>query len=165
MTGNRTAYRFLQGARALNQRPDARSEALARRHLGAAGLELFHALSPRDQFHSARTASILIATGVNDPELLQAALLHDVGKGRQAVWQRAVYVLLAAASPSLLGRVARPGSGWRGALDRSLHHGTLGARLVQAAGYSARVADLVERHHDSPADSWQAALQEADERA
>lgn len=161
----RVRYRVLQGLRAFWERPDAQTRQLARSYLSEEGLQLFESLSPRDQFHSARTASILITKGVSDPELLQSALLHDVGKGRQSLWQRAAYVLLAWISPALLKRVARPGAGWRGALDRSRRHAVLGAQLAAAAGYSRRVVCLVARHHDKPAAEDEAALQSADERA
>jgi putative nucleotidyltransferase with HDIG domain len=161
----RVGYRLAQGLRALRERPTPESDRLVSRLLDGEGMALFTALSPRDQFHSARTASILMASGVEDPVLLKAALLHDVGKGRQVLWQRAVYVLLSACAPRLLRRLACAGGGWRGALDRSLRHASLGAEAARHAGYPTRIVELIAHHHDTPSGTDLAALQAADERA
>jgi putative nucleotidyltransferase with HDIG domain len=158
-------YRTRQFLRALQERPDRSSRRLVDDYLNASARSLFGGLSPRDQQHSARTAALILQAGDNDPELIVAALLHDIGKGQQRLWQRILYVLLAALSPRLLARFARPGAGWRGALDRAARHPALGAELTRAAGYSDRVAQLVAAHHRQTASGDLLALQRADERA
>lgn len=158
-------YRTQQLLRALNERPDSQTRRLAENYLEQRGRNLFYRLSPRDQQHSARTAALLLRSGACDSELIAAALLHDVGKGRQQVWQRVLYVVLAAGWPGLLRRLARPGAGWRGALERAMHHASAGARLACAAGYSERVVRLVAAHHECTESSEVAALQAADRRA
>lgn len=160
-----TGYRTRQFLRALGERPDAETRRLAERFLTREQRRLFVALSPRDQRHSARTAALLLRQDYRDPELIQAALLHDVGKGRQALWQRVAYVLLAASSPRLLRRVARPGDGWRGALERSRRHAVLGAEAARRAGSPPRVVGLIRAHHDPSSEADASALAAADERS
>jgi hypothetical protein len=103
-------------------------------------------------------------TGASDTGLLVAALLHDCGKGRVALWHRVAYVLLHALAPALLRRwAAENGAAWRRALWRLWHHPELGARLVLAAGADADVARMI-REQDSPApDARVALLQAADD--
>lgn len=158
-------YRTQQLLHALRERPDSRTRRLAESYLEQRGRALFYRLSPRDQQHSARTAALLLRSSACDQELIAAALLHDVGKGRQQIWQRVLYVVLAAGWPGLLRRLARPGAGWRGALERAMHHAAAGARLARAAGYSERVVRLVAAHHEHGANGEVAALQAADRRA
>ena len=161
----RARYRTRQFLRALGERPNRETSALVDRYLGEAGSALFLTLSPRDRRHSARTAALLLDAGIRDHELIQAALLHDIGKGRQALWERIAFVLIVAANPPLLDRIARPGSGWRGALERARRHSSLGAQCARAAGYSERVAQLIDGHHDEQPTNELAMLQQADERA
>ncbi|MGI8554527.1 MAG: HD domain-containing protein [Dehalococcoidia bacterium] len=165
MFGKRAGYRTLQFGRALFERQNCELEALARAYLDGPGLALFHSLTPRDQRHSAQTASHLLRAGCVDGELLVAALLHDVGKGDQRLWQRVAYVLLAAGSAPLLAWTASSRTGWRGAFWRSLHHPDLGSEAAGQAGYSERVAQLIAQHHCSSNDPDLVALQSADERA
>jgi putative nucleotidyltransferase with HDIG domain len=134
-------------------------------HLDTRGQALFRTMSPRDQAHSMATARRLIFDAECDPDLVQAALLHDVGKGRQTLLQRVTFVLLSAMSADQLGMLARSGAGTRGALYRSLHHADLGAGMAARAGCSRRVCDLIARHHQPPADDASRALQWADEVA
>lgn len=110
-------------------------------------LRLFAAMEPRDQSHAVRTLRWLErARAGSGRELRVAALLHDVGKGRLALWHRVAYVLLAALPGSPLDRLCRPGAGARGALWRLRHHAALGGALLREAGSAPRVVELVERH-------------------
>jgi putative nucleotidyltransferase with HDIG domain len=132
--------------------------------LTAQQLALFHTMSHRDRVHSAATAALLARQqGVTSP-LLTAALLHDCGKGKQAILQRVLYVVLAATSPALVARLAKRGGGTRGALYRSLHHPALGATLAARAGCSEHVCRLIAAHHQ-PKDGESDALRQADEVA
>lgn len=160
----RSRYRTRQFLRALGERPDAQTRRLAATYLDDRSAALFFEQTPRDQGHAARTATWLLACGA-ERELIVAGLLHDIGKGRQRLWQRVAYVLLAACGPQTLARVARPGDGWRGALDRSRRHAELGARLARSAGQPYAIAELIAGHHRPPASAEAALLQAADERA
>ena len=73
------------------------------------------------------------------------------------------FVVLEAATPRLLDRLARPGDGgdWREALYRCRNHPELGAELARKAGSSERVAGLISEH--TPEDRQLAALKAADE--
>jgi putative nucleotidyltransferase with HDIG domain len=158
-------YRARQFRQALRERPNKNSEEFVSAHLDDRTLALFHAMSLRDQAHSVATAQRLPTTVAADPNVLEAALLHDVGKGRQTAVQRAVYVLLAAVDPAALDRLARRGEGIRGALYRSLHHPALGSDMAERAGCARRVCDLIALHHREPADEDCRALQQADDVA
>ncbi len=163
----RAAYRSRQffGALRACVGEDERAEAEA--HLTAAERELFRSMEPRDQRHALDVFHALESGGQRDPSLLAAALLHDAGKGRIMLWQRVAFVLLRAASRSLLQRLARANeTGWRGALDRMSNHAERGAALAEAAGSTAETVRLI-RLHGSPAgnDSALALLEKADEAA
>lgn len=126
---------------------------------------LFGGMSPRDQWHSVQTLRLLSPDLQADRDVALATLLHDAGKGRIRLHQRVLFVLLSP-FPALLHRLARPGSGWRGALHRSLHHAEAGARLAAIAGTSERTATLIRAHHNpNPYDAAALALLDADDRA
>lgn len=84
-----------------------------------------------------------------DPERQRALLLRDVGKGRPGISQRVLAVLLAG-SPGTLAR-------WRGRDDNSYlaqvarlaRHSEAGAELLELAGSSERVIELVRNRSSS----------------
>ncbi len=143
--------------------PNPADVALAAQHLSPPLMALFEAQHQRDVAHGTATARWLLQRGHGDPDLLGVALLHDLGKGHQRRSDRALYTLSKATQVASL--LASKGSRleWRRALARSLHHAQTGARLLEAAGASARVVELTRRHHASPgADAMLALLQQAD---
>ena len=73
--------------------PSAQDLQLVHEILSEPTLSLFLEQHPRDQRHGARTAQWLITNGQKNPELLAAALLHDIGKGKQRPRDRVVHVL------------------------------------------------------------------------
>lgn len=126
-------------------------------------LRLFEAQHPRDVVHSANTARWLLDRGHRDPDLLAAALLHDIGKGAQRRVDRALYVV--AENVRLARVLAAPGSRFelRRAAARTLTHGEAGAAALAAAGASARVIAFTRLHHEPPrGDGVLALLQQAD---
>lgn len=170
----RSRYRvgqFFRGFRTAVDPEDARTIVGL---LSAAELHLFLSMRPRDRRHAVETmrhADRIAREHGHEPSsaLLTAGLLHDVGKGPLHVHDRVVYVILRAASPSLVDRVARAeGARWRVALWRLRHHASVGAAQLQAAGSASRVVELTAVHHldHPPSDDreldW---LLEADEAA
>jgi len=163
----RAAYRSRQFLCALRARVDDDERAEVAAHLTPGEQHLFYSMDIRDQRHALDVFRALKSGGQQDPSLLAAALLHDVGKGPVRLWQRAAFVLLRAVSPALLRRLARGDDpGWRGSLARMLDHAERGAALAEAAGSTAETARLI-RLHRSPAggDAALALLQAADEAA
>lgn len=70
---------------------------------------LFLAMSRSDQRHSLAVFQRLRSANMSDPALLQAALLHDIGKAAADVrlWHRVIVVLARACFPKLLDRLAQ----------------------------------------------------------
>ena len=120
--------------------------AAAAAYLSPAQLRLFLTMQPADQQHSLDVFRWLLRAGHRDPDLLQAALLHDVGKARTRlrVWQR-VFVDLGRtvwpAAPHWLA--ARGPIGLRQPLRVALDHAVLGAEDARSAGCSDRVVALI----------------------
>jgi hypothetical protein len=159
-SSNGARYRFRQLRRSL--RPNVRAGDLntARRVLGERLFPLFDSMQAADQLHCLDVYQRLVKTGCSDAEMLQAALIHDAGKGRIAgarfgVRHRVAYVALER-KPSLLDRLARYNRGLA-----SLH-GHSGKTIALAREYGAApgVVDLLEAM-DSPLDNSKA----RDERA
>jgi hypothetical protein len=124
---------------------------------------LFETMTIRDQQHGIAVMRRVRAEAGDDPTLLAAALLHDCGKGKVALWHRVAYVLLGA-WPALRDRVAaRHGAAWRQAIWRLAHHPSLGAGLVAHTGADPEIVRMI-RQQDAPAqeDRRLAILQSAD---
>lgn len=127
------------------------------RWLSRPALNLFRTMTQADQQHSLRVCRGLQARGCQEPDLLAAALLHDVGKaeGRVPFWTRPVIVLGKHFTPSLLQRsvidpeqiehVSHPR--WRRALSYAWYHAEVGALLAAAAGLSERAVLYIRTHH------------------
>jgi hypothetical protein len=164
----RALYRGRQFFGALRPRVDADLREEAFRLLREPERRLFATMTRRDQQHCLDVYRRLRQQGHDDPDLLAAALLHDIGKGRIALWQRVVYVLLEAWAPGLLDRLAQPeGAGWpaSGGLYRCRHHSELGAKLAREAGSSDQVAALIRGQDFGALGKRLMALQAADDAA
>jgi HD domain len=143
--------------------PSPEDYALARNHLPGALFALFAAQQSRDIAHSAGTARWLIERGHSDPDLLAAALLHDIGKGEQRRWDRVAYVLASAAHVDGQLAASRSRLAVRRAIARSRAHAVTSADLMAAAGAGPRAIELTRRHHEPAAgDGVLALLQVAD---
>lgn len=118
---------------------------------GPALAGLFFRLSPGEQVHSLAVTRWLEARGQNRPELLQAALLHDVGKIRAPVTlpERAVAVLAHWQLPRCYERWARgEPRGWKRTFVMAVHHPAWGADLVAGITSPGLVTQLIRRHQD-----------------
>lgn len=127
-------------------------------------LDLFLSMRGVAQRHGYDVYRTLRAQGWTDPDLLAAALLHDVGKGRLNVASRALWVLLGAWSEESRQRLALHSflGHWLG-LRVSLYHASLGADLVHQAQGSLITAWLIENHElQGHTDPVLQALQRAD---
>lgn len=142
-------------------------------YLTEAQLELFGRMSHADQRHCLAVWRALRRDVVTDEALLQAALLHDVGKATAGVmiWHRVIGVLLEAVAPRALAALGkdRPGS-WRYPFYLYQGHAERGANMAQQAGVLPAAVDLIRWHHNpdvspsSPELLWRLrALQSADE--
>ncbi len=132
---------------------------------------LFRRQATQDQHHALVVYHALRQTGHTNPQLLAAALLHDVGKAaaRLPAWQRATIVLLERFAPRLLARLSRgEPQGWRRPFIVHARHPETGAHWVQKAGCASLTVALIRRHQDRLAgcqteeDQLLAALQAAD---
>ena len=162
---SRAVYRARQFRMSLRASIGESERAEAAALLGPELWRLFVSMAARDQRHCFDVYRRLSTGGCSDRDVLQAALLHDAGKGRLAgasvrLWHRVAYVLLAAAAPALLEHLSRG----RGGLS-SLHgHAERGAMLAEALGAVPAVVALVARHEEpDPADPRLALLRVADD--
>lgn len=140
-------------------RPD---DAWAAERLSAAEFRLFARLPAQERAHGVEVARRLLAhTPGARPELVRAALLHDVGKlgSPQFVLWRVVTHLLPEADLPPEPRLP----GLAGARQARTHHAAYGAQLIRSVGGSEAVARLVARHHDGAASGELARLKAADE--
>jgi len=120
----------------------------------APGLQALYAGMPRaDRAHGVRTLARLSPEERQHPDLVVAALLHDVGKSGAGVhlWDRVLAVLAGRLAPGWLERVSRREGGLWCGLCRIGRHAEEGARRLAAAGASPLTVCLVRCHHGVPA--------------
>ena len=165
-------YRVRQFGRALTARVRPEERALVARILPAPAAALFYRMPRQDQRHSLDMLYALRERGEEAPELLAAALLHDVAKAEGVrLWHRIIAVLLRALCPRWLHRLALPDpASWRYPFWLQLHHPQRGAELAEAAGCAAATVELIRYHQQveeadlpPPLDRWLAALHAVDD--
>ena len=137
--------------------------------------QLFRRQTPGEQAHSWRVMRALAAGGGDYAarrQLLQAALLHDVGKSAAPLTLagRALVVFGRRFAPEAARRWgAGPASGLRRPFVTALRHADWGAELCAQAGAPPLTVDLVRRHQTplntlaTPEDEMLALLQAADD--
>jgi putative nucleotidyltransferase with HDIG domain len=167
----RTGYRASQFVQALFAQPAADAARLAAEYLPPALQPLYHGMSRAEQWHSLAVLRALLRQGQADPDLLAAALLHDVGKTRSPLrlFDRVLVVLaqrLAPAATQAWGKGAP--RGWRRPFVVAARHADWGGKILEQAGASPRLVVMVRRHHaaqplrGTDVDRLLAALQTAD---
>jgi hypothetical protein len=143
MSFSELRYRAGQLRRSL--KPNVRPEDLmeARRILGEGLFPLFESMQPADQRHCLDVYRKLLARGCSDGDMLQAALLHDCGKGsiagaRFGARHRVAYVVLER-TPGLLKRAVRYNRG----LAHLHTHDEKTLALAREYGASEAVVSLI----------------------
>lgn len=128
---------------------------------------LFTRMPRMERNHGIAVSKALEQQGFDSPDLLAAALLHDVGKIDQypRLWERIFTVLIEHGAPHLASRMAQgsPKGLRRGFVVRRFH-ADWGGDLVSRAGASSRTTFLIQAHHATPEDDRElAALQAVDD--
>ena len=176
----RAAYRVQQFGRALLaawRGPDQAELVEARRWLPPSGWQLFTEMPRAEQRHALNVWHSLKSAGYEQPELAQAALLHDVAKYRGGVklFHRVAAVLIKAFAPRVWQRLKElaepPRTDLRYPLWAHANHPAGSADLAAAAGCSPEAVNLIRQHQEvlaasqsrTPAEMLLAALQAADD--
>lgn len=114
-------------------------------------LELFNRFPHSDKWHAYRVLCTLQSANHNQPDLMQAALLHDIGKTRVHlfVWERVIAVLGMKLFPQKAERWgAGKVAGWQRPFVVKAQHAAWGAEMAVAAGCSPLTINLIRRHQD-----------------
>jgi hypothetical protein len=171
----RVVYRTRQFWLALQAKPPARDLAQIQDVLNPSQAALFTRLQLSEQAHSLQVYTKLKEKGATHPDLLSAALLHDVGKclAPLRLWERVAIVLAKAICSGQVkrwgeapagasaGRVVQAGPQggnerangdlrtWRRPFIIAEQHPEWGARLAEQAGASPLCAALIRRHQEN----------------
>lgn len=139
--------------------PGAGEDDWARSHLNEGELALWGAMGRVDRRHAVRVARRVEADPRVGPDerqrLINAALLHDVGKiaaGLGTFGRAGATVVAAVADEDTLTAWSRRG-GLRGRLGRHAHYPAIGADLLDEAGSARLTVSWAREHHAGP-DGW-----------
>lgn len=162
---DRAFYRVRQLRRSLWPRVTSAERQQARVTLGPQLYPLFASMQPADQRHCLDVYEHLAAAGCTDEEMLQAALIHDAGKGaiagaRFGVHHRVLYTVLQR-FPRAIDALARRNRGMRSLRD----HDRRTVELAREYGAAEGVVHLLDAMEGGPADERTLALLAADDQS
>lgn len=147
----RAFYRIRQTWSALTAKPEKSDLEEVEKFLSPSQFSLFKGLHPSEQSHSIAVYLQLLENGAKQPDLLAAALLHDVGKNRYPIhfWDKIAIVLGKGLASSLIESwgAAEPES-WKRPFVVSQKHAEWGAQMAADAGASQLTVDLINRHQE-----------------
>jgi putative nucleotidyltransferase with HDIG domain len=155
----RILYRVKQFWHALLLKTDPIELEQARKILNPAQSTLFIQLQRAEMSHSIIMYRKLLTQGDTQPDLLQAALLHDIGKLCYPMnpFQRAMVVIVRTLLPDEArswGRIPPGGweqaPGWRKPFIVKENHAEWGAEIARQAGASPITEQLIRQHHERP---------------
>ncbi len=119
-------------------------------------MALFIQLQPGEKNHAIRMFHRLKALGEEQPDLLVAACLHDIGKLRYRLnpLERTMVVLVKAVHPDQAARWGNPDKEawedlprWRKPFVVTEQHAGWGAEMARLAGVSSLTETLIRAHH------------------
>ena len=142
-------YRIRQTWHALTAKPDRLEIDETKAFLTPDQFSLFNQLQFSEQSHSIRIYQQMRQDGIEQPDLLKAALLHDVGKNRCPLhlWDRIIIVLGRRFTPWIFDTISgEEPVGWKRPFVVSRKHAEWGARMAAAAGSSQLTVELINRH-------------------
>ena len=157
MNASRFLYRSRQFWHAISSRFSPQDVELVNSVLSASQAELFRHMQASEQVHSLGVLKELKNQGEENPDLLSAALLHDVGKTRAPlrIWERVMIVIVRAICSGCIhkwgkGKHIEPeeGLGWRRAFIVAEQHPAWGAELAAGCGASRLTVSLITRHQE-----------------
>lgn len=152
---SRLLYRSRQFWNSLRAAPSPVARDALLDYLAPAQVDLFQRLQPGEQRHAWQVLERLKEAGETDPDLLAAALLHDVGKVKYPLSTRE-RVAIVLGQRFFPGAAARWGRGEARGFFRpfvvAALHPAWGAKLAQEAGVTQRTLELIRRHQDNPND-------------
>ena len=147
----RLTYRFRQFFFALAAKPSKEEIEIVNQTLSPELQKIFYQLQSSDQKHSIEIFIKLKAQGEKDPDLLMAALLHDVGKCLfpLRLWERVMIVLGQMLFPDIVNKWGRGNvDGWKRPFVIARQHAQWGADLAKSAGASPLSVYLIRHHQD-----------------
>lgn len=147
-------HQFFEALRARREPPDISP---ARDVLAPPLLALFEGMPAEDQRHVLTVLSDLQARGETGQPLLEAALLHDLGKAGAGVGllHRVARVLLWRSWPAAWAWLSASATGWRRPFWVVANHAERGAVWVESQGGSAELVALVRQHELPAPEAWQ----------
>ncbi|NMC13214.1 MAG: HD domain-containing protein [Chloroflexi bacterium] len=150
-------YRSWQFWQALSASPSADELEFVHAMLTDEQYRLFNQMQPSEQAHSIKVARYLIKHNCQYPDLIIAALLHDIGKINHLLklWERVWLVIGNTFFPKVVSRWLRNvdfGNRKPNFYQRVFfihnQHPLWGAKLAEETGSTPLCVNLIRRHHE-----------------